>query len=75
VSHPTSPGYARQDEKNFIAHYEERREIVPPEKIEHDCVNKKLGFASRKLTVSDFELMKTLGTGAFCACDGEASRG
>jgi hypothetical protein len=64
ASHPTSPGYSRQDEKNFITHYEERREIVPPEKIEHDAVNKKLGFASKRLRVSDFELMKTLGTGA-----------
>jgi hypothetical protein len=65
ASHPISPGQTRQDEKNFIAHYEERQEIVAPEKIEHDSVNKKLGFSSRKLKVTDFELMKTLGTGTF----------
>jgi hypothetical protein len=63
ASHPTSPGNTRQDEKDFVAHYEERQQIVSPERIEHDSANKKLGFSSRKLRVADFELMKTLGTG------------
>ena len=63
ASHPITPGNTRQDEKDFIARYEERQHIVSPEKIESDSVNKKLGFSSRKLRVIDFELMKTLGTG------------
>jgi hypothetical protein len=63
ASHPTSPGHTRQDERNFIAHYGERGETVPPERIEHDPVSRKLGFSSKKLRIDDFELMKTLGTG------------
>ena len=64
ASHPTSPGYTKQDEKNFIVHYGEKQEIVPPEKIEDDERKQELGFSSRKLRVTDFELIKTLGTGA-----------
>jgi protein kinase A len=67
ASHPTSPGHTRQDERNFIAHHDERREIVLPERIEHDPVSRKLGFSSKKLKIDDFELMKTLGTGISCA--------
>lgn len=63
ASHPINPGNTREDEKNFIAHHGERQQIVAPERVHHDPVNRKLGFSSRKLKVTDFELMKTLGTG------------
>lgn len=64
ASHPTSPGYTKQDEKNFIVRSGDKQEIIPPEKIEEDDIDKQLGFSSRKLRVTDFELIKTLGTGA-----------
>jgi hypothetical protein len=41
------------------------REVLPPEEISKDPENKQLGVSSSHLKVSDFELMRTLGTGEY----------
>jgi protein kinase A len=59
-----------EEEKQFIANFQENRleHPLPPEEIEKDPRNKQLGRSSRGLRVTDFELVRTLGTGAyFCA--------
>ncbi len=39
------------------------KEDLPPEDIAKDSENNQLGRSSRHLKVTDFELMRTLGTG------------
>ena len=63
ASHPHP---SRQYEKEVIlkhAQAGENREVLPQEQIAMDPVNKKLGQSSQHLTIHDFELMRTLGTG------------
>ena len=63
ASHPHP---SRQYEKEIIlkhAEAVENKEVLPQEQIAQDPVNKKLGQSSNHLTVHDFELMRTLGTG------------
>lgn len=43
----------------------QNKEIVPAEEIPHDPDFKKLGVSSQHLTVHDFDLMRTLGTGQY----------
>src|ERR1700761_3734192 len=70
ASHPHSPirrtDSARSEKTLVLQHAEavSKKEVLPPEDISNDPQNKKLGFSSR-LKVSDFELMRTLGTGTF----------
>ena len=62
----SNPDPSRQEEKNaVIANHEVAtgKEILPADQIAKDKENSKLGSASHKLRVEDFELMKTLGTG------------
>ena len=63
ASHPHP---SRQYEKELILkHVEavENKEVLPQEQIALDPANKKLGHSSPHLRLSDFELMRTLGTG------------
>ena len=66
--HPTRQNGARSDKARVLQNAESlaRREIVPPEQIAQDSQDKQLGHSSPKLQLSDFELMKTLGTGKRC---------
>lgn len=60
--HPT-----RQYDKDLVLKHLEstqRKESVPPpEEIASDPGEKEVGFSSKTLKFSDFELMQTLGTG------------
>ena len=61
-------------EKQFVAQFpEQQQHVLPPEQIQQDPRNKALGGSSRGLSCDDFELVKTLGTGASLSCsrDGE----
>lgn len=65
-STPTSPHMdrARADEKRTLAHWEERKEPLTPGEIQADPGRKLVGHSSDVLRQDDFELIKTLGTGA-----------
>jgi hypothetical protein len=56
----------REQEKHFVAQFSEQQHPLPPEEIQQDPRNKELGGASTGLSVHDFELVRTLGTGACC---------
>ena len=56
-----------QEEKDFVAHFAEQTQTLPPEEIAKDPRNKELGHSSRCLSVKDFELVRTLGTGVYIA--------
>lgn len=55
-----------EQEKHFIAEFAEQQHPLPPEEVQQDPRNKELGKSSRGLSVEDFELVRTLGTGACC---------
>lgn len=61
-----TPETVRQ-EKQFVAKFSSDQKVLPPEKIQQDPRNKELGCSSKALSVRDFELVRTLGTGAFPA--------
>ena len=69
-SSPTSsivtPETIRQ-EKQFVAQFSSEQSVLPPDEIQQDPRNKELGGSSKGLSVRDFELVRTLGTGAFRA--------
>ena len=56
-----------EQEKHFIAEFAEPHHPLPPEEVQQDPRNKELGKSSRGLSVEDFDLVRTLGTGACCA--------
>src|SRR5438105_1854542 len=53
-----------QREKEFVISFAVNQKPLLPSAIAEDPRNKKLGGQSRKLRVTDFELVRTLGTGA-----------
>jgi len=53
-----------EEEKQFVAHFSDMQHPLPPAEIQQDKRNKALGGSSRGLSVRDFELVRTLGTGA-----------
>jgi hypothetical protein len=55
-----------EQEKQFIAEFAEQQHPLPPEEVQQDPRNKELGKSSKALSVDDFELVRTLGTGACC---------
>jgi protein kinase A len=55
----------REQEKQFIANFSENQHPLPPSEVAQDSRNKQLGHSSRGLSVKDFDLIKTLGTGTF----------
>jgi protein kinase A len=69
----TSPSpassFARSDtalqERQFVAKFSDQQKVLPPDQIQQDPRNKELGCSSKSLTVRDFVLVRTLGTGAF----------
>jgi protein kinase A len=60
-----SPTDAALQEKQFVAKFRDEQKVLPPEQIQQDPRNKELGGSSKYLSVRDFELVRTLGTGAF----------
>lgn len=56
---------AREQEKQFIANFSENQHPLPPGEVAQDTKKKHLGQSSRALSIKDFELAKTLGTGTF----------
>jgi hypothetical protein len=54
----------RQREKDFITEFERNAEPLSPHHIAEDPSHKKLGASSQQLRLEDFQLIKTLGTGA-----------
>jgi len=68
--HPTNKQY---EKAIVVKHVEasQRREVEPPESYTKDPKEKELGISAKHLKFSDFELMKTLGTGQYiylCPC-------
>lgn len=51
------------EEKAFVAQFSEQSHPLAPEEVQQDPRNKDLGRSSRGLSVKDFELVRTLGTG------------
>ena len=64
VMSPTERKEVADQEKQFVAHFSEQHETLPPEEVLQAPRNKELGRSSRALSVHDFELVRTLGTGA-----------
>lgn len=68
IHHPSStsgsitPESIRQ-EKQFVAQFSEEQPVLPPDQIQQAPRNKALGGSSKGLTLRDFELVRTLGTG------------
>lgn len=67
-SHQRTPSAAEmaiitQEEKHFVAQFSEQQHVLPPEEVQQDPRNKDLGRSSKGLSVRDFELVRTLGTG------------
>jgi protein kinase A len=61
---PTERKEVADQEKQFVAHFSEQHETLPPEEVLQAPRNKELGRSSRALSVNDFELVRTLGTGS-----------
>jgi protein kinase A len=55
-----------EQEKHFIAAFSDQQQSLAPEEVQQDPRNKELGKSSKGLSVKDFELVRTLGTGACC---------
>lgn len=52
-----------EQEKQFVAHFSDSQRPLAPDEIAEDARNKELGHSSKGLSVKDFELVRTLGTG------------
>ena len=59
----SAPGERRDEERAFIAQFDNEPRPLSPRLIAEDPKNKKLGMSSKTLGLDDFELLKTLGTG------------
>lgn len=59
------PASAQQHnkEKAFVANFNDQQHPLAPDEVQQDPRNKELGRSSRGLSVRDFELVRTLGTG------------
>lgn len=55
---------AREEEKRNLAQWEEHKQPLSYNEIHKDPDQKMVGHSSRTLRQEDFELIKTLGTGA-----------
>ena len=55
---------AHEEEMDFISHWEEDKSPLSPSQITMEPAEKKIGHSSHHLRLDDFELIKTLGTGA-----------
>lgn len=54
----------REEEKHALAQWEEQKHTLSPDEIDIDPAKKMVGHSSKVLRQEDFELIKTLGTGA-----------
>jgi|TARA_R110002003_G_scaffold37_1_gene2105 hypothetical protein len=54
----------REEEKRTLAQWEEQKHTLTPDEIDIDPEKKVVGHSSKVLRQEDFELIKTLGTGA-----------
>jgi protein kinase A len=54
----------REEEKQTLAHWEDHKRTLSPDEIDKDPEKKVVGHSSKVLREEDFELVKTLGTGA-----------
>lgn len=54
----------REAEKRTLAEWEAHRHTLSPDDIDTDPAHKPVGHSSKVLRQEDFELIKTLGTGA-----------
>jgi len=55
----------KQKEKEFVAHFSNQQYPLPLAEVVQNPSHKELGSSSRSLSVDDFELVRTLGTGTF----------
>lgn len=55
----------REKEKRFVLDHESHCRSAEPDQSNVDTKRTQLGTSSKQLRVQDFELVKTLGTGAF----------
>jgi protein kinase A len=55
---------AHEEEKSFISSWEDHERTLSPSEVASDPEKKKVGHSSGHLRLDDFELVKTLGTGA-----------
>ena len=58
---------SREEEKRTLAQWEAQRHTLSPDEIDKDPAQKAVGHSSKVLRQEDFELIKTLGTGAHCS--------
>jgi protein kinase A len=54
----------REEEKHTLMQWEDQKHPMSPEEIHKDPNKKVVGHSSKVLREEDFELIKTLGTGA-----------
>lgn len=54
----------REEEKRNLAQWEDQKHTLSPDEIDKDPETKVVGHSSKVLREEDFELIKTLGTGA-----------
>jgi protein kinase A len=54
----------REEEKRTLVQWEDRKRTLSPDEIDKDPEKKVVGHSSKVLREEDFELIKTLGTGA-----------
>lgn len=54
----------REEEKRTLAQWEQQKGTLSPDEIHKDPEQKVVGHSSKVLREEDFELIKTLGTGA-----------
>lgn len=62
---PEQMAQAAEQEKEFIAHFSDVQRPLAPGEIQQAPRNKELGRSSKGLSVRDFELVRTLGTGTY----------
>lgn len=55
---------AREDEKRTLSQWEDNKQPLSPDQVHEDPAQKPVGHSSEVLRQEDFELIKTLGTGA-----------
>jgi protein kinase A len=65
VTHEMASPETIEHEKQFVAHFAENQQEHPlaPDEIMQNSRNKELGHSSKGLSVRDFDLVRTLGTG------------
>jgi hypothetical protein len=56
---------AHEEEMDFISQWEEEKRPLSPSQITMEPAQKRVGHSSHHLRLDDFELIKTLGTGAW----------